>query len=173
MTLATRAALFRIKSEKEAAQRAEPPAVGSLSKGKIVLQPRVCTLRAFGEDRGGVIKAKTDENYQVSRFFETLSDYIESSRKSQDFEIITGRLAMIVFAWTVSTEIETGSSVFKKMDLRGIAEAGGVCAAAVAGAATFAWFSSNRKRVGRFFTLSCNSIIDSLIDQIVDGLFYE
>jgi hypothetical protein len=31
----------------------------------------------------------------VSPFFETLSEYIESSKKSRDFEIISGRLAMV------------------------------------------------------------------------------
>ncbi|BBN70187.1 stress enhanced protein 2 [Prunus dulcis] len=50
---------------------------------------------------------------------------------------------------------------------------GGVCFAAVACAAVSAWLSSNRKNVGRVLSLSCNGLIDSLIDQIVDGLFYE
>ncbi|KAG6394539.1 hypothetical protein SASPL_145128 [Salvia splendens] len=136
---------------------------------KIVLQPRVCTLRTYG---GGVIKAagKKDE---MSRFFEMLSDYVESSQKSHDFEIISGRLAMIVFAATVGVEIVTGNSVFRKMDLVGIEEAAGVCAAVAASAAVFAWFSINRNRVGRILTIGCNTFIDSLIDNIVDGLFYD
>lgn len=70
-------------------------------------------------------------------------------------------------------EIVTGNSLFRKMDLQGIAEAAGICLAAVTCAATFAWFSSARNRVGRIFTLGCNTFIDKLIDQIVDGLFYE
>lgn len=39
-----------------------------------------------------------DEGSEVelaSPFFETLTDYIESSKKSQDFETISGRLAMV------------------------------------------------------------------------------
>jgi len=32
----------------------------------------------------------------ASPFFETLTDYIESSKKSQDFETISGRLAMVI-----------------------------------------------------------------------------
>ncbi|XP_047972894.1 stress enhanced protein 2, chloroplastic [Salvia hispanica] len=139
---------------------------------KIVLQPRVCTLRTYGGDRGGVIKAARKE-VEMSRFFEMLSDYVESSKKSHDFEIISGRLAMIVFAATVGVEIVTGNSVFRKMDLVGIEEAAGVCAAAVASAAVFAWFSINRNRVGRILTIGCNTFIDSLIDNIVDGLFYD
>lgn len=79
----------------------------------------------------------------------------------------------IVFAATVTMETVTGNSLFRKMELEGIAEAGGVCMGAVACAAVFAWFSSARTRVGRIFTSGCNTFIDSLIDHIVDGLFYE
>lgn len=79
----------------------------------------------------------------------------------------------IIFAATVAMETVTGNSVFRKMDVQGITEAAGVCLGAVTFAAVFAWFSSARYRVSRIFTLSCNTFIDSLIDQIVDGLFYE
>lgn len=79
----------------------------------------------------------------------------------------------MVFAATVTMEVVTGNSVFRKMDIEGITEAGGVCLGAVTCAALFAWFSSARNRVGRIFTVSCNAFIDSVIDQIVDGLFYE
>lgn len=72
----------------------------------------------------------------------------------------------------MTVELVTGNSVFRKMDVQGIAEAGGVCLGAVTCAALFAWISSARSRVGRFFTIGCNTFIDSLIDQIVDGLFY-
>ncbi|KAK7369406.1 hypothetical protein VNO80_11443 [Phaseolus coccineus] len=139
----------------------------------IVLQPRLCTLRSYGSDRFGVIKTRREGGDEVSPFFAALSDYIESSKKSQDFEIISGRLAMMVFAGTVAMEVVTGNSVFRKMDIEGITEAGGVCLGAVTCAALFAWFSSARNRVGRIFSVSCNAFIDSVIDQIVDGLFYE
>lgn len=150
-------------------------ATASSEKGKIVLQPRLCTLRTYGSDRAAVIKGKTfgGGEDEVSRFFATLSDYIESSKNSHDFEIISGRLAMIVFAATVTTEVVTGNSLFHKMDLQGIAEAAGACAGAITCAAIFAWFSSARNKVGGIFTVRCNAFIDSLIDQIVDGLFYD
>ncbi|XP_007048109.2 PREDICTED: stress enhanced protein 2, chloroplastic [Theobroma cacao] len=147
--------------------------VGEAENGKIVLQPRLCTLRSYGSNRGAVMKTRREEGDEVSSFFETLSEYIESSKKSQDFEIISGRLAMIVFAATITTEFVTGNSLFRKMDFQGIAEAVGVCLGAMACAAAFAWLSSARNKVGRIFTVSCNSFIDSVIDQIVDGLFYE
>ncbi|XP_058731448.1 stress enhanced protein 2, chloroplastic [Vicia villosa] len=143
----------------------------------ILLQPRLCTLRSYGSDPIGAIIKTRKENTQVSddvsSFFATLSEYIESSKKSQDFEIISGRLAMMVFAATVTVELVTGNSVFRKMDIAGITEAGGVCLGAVTFAALFAWFSSARSKVDRIFTVSYNSFIDSLIDQIVDGLFYD
>lgn len=65
----------------------------------ILLQPRLCTLRSYGSDPIGAIIKTRKENTQVSddvsSFFATLSEYIESSKKSQDFEIISGRLAMV------------------------------------------------------------------------------
>lgn len=72
---------------------------GQLENGKIMLQPRLTTLRSFGSDPVGVIKTKNGfhgEDDEVSPFFATLSEYIESSKKSQDFEIISGRLAMVI-----------------------------------------------------------------------------
>lgn len=66
------------------------------ANANIVLQPRLCTLRSYGSDRLGVIKTRKEGAHDdVSTFFATLSDYIESSKKSQDFEIISGRLAMV------------------------------------------------------------------------------
>ncbi|XP_051127520.1 stress enhanced protein 2, chloroplastic [Andrographis paniculata] len=141
--------------------------------GKVVLQPRVCTLRSFADDSGGRLIRADDGDDRVSPFFEVLTDYVESSKKSHDFEIISGRLAMIVFAATVGMEIATGNSIFRKLEIEGLEEGAGVCLAAVASAAVFAWFSSNRSRVGRVFSVGCNSLIDSVIDHIVDGLFYE
>ncbi|XP_065873233.1 stress enhanced protein 2, chloroplastic [Euphorbia lathyris] len=145
---------------------------GEPENSKIMLQPRLCTLRSYGEDRFAVVKTRKDGGDEVSRFFETLSDYIESSKKSHDFEIISGRLAMMVFAATVTTEWVTGNSIFGKVEIQGIEEAGGVCLVGIICSATFAYFSSARNRVGGIFKSSCNTLIDSLIDDIVDGLFY-
>ncbi|KAL6223023.1 hypothetical protein ACLB2K_006413 [Fragaria x ananassa] len=160
-----------------------PPAqvtVPKLTKNaKIMLQPRLCTLRSYGSDDSdlvSVMKTKKDGGVvgdEAMSFFATLSDYIDSSKKSQDFEIVSGRLAMVVFAATVTMEVVTGNSLFGKVETKGIAEAAGVGLAAVTCAVVAAWMTSARTRVGRIFTLGCNSFIDSLIDQIVDGLFYE
>ncbi|KAK1391946.1 stress enhanced protein 2, chloroplastic [Heracleum sosnowskyi] len=187
MALAVRPVFCQLNSAHKAAaqpQQAEPLQISvpvqNLDAGKIVLQPRLCTLRSYASDRAAMIKSnKTNggvdglEDGEVSRFFGTLSEYIESTRKSQDFEIISGRLAMIVFAGTIIMESMTGNSTFRKMEVEGIAEAAGACVAAITCAATFAYFSSARNRVGRIFTIGCNTFIDSLIDQIIDGLFYE
>nr|QLC27895.1 stress enhanced protein 2 [Dianthus spiculifolius] len=154
---------------------------------KLLLQPRLCTLRSYApSNRGsGVVKTLTrSKDYGgsgvsdggdelMSPFLANLYEYIESSKKSQDFEIITGRLAMIVFAATIGVELATGNSVFKKLDVQGLTEGLGACLASVTCAAAFAYSSSARTRVGRIFTLSYNAFIDTLIDNIVDGLFYE
>jgi hypothetical protein len=69
------------------------------ANSNIVLQPRLCTLRSYGSDPiGAVIKTRKEDTQvtdDVSSFFATLSDYIESSKKSHDFETISGRLAMV------------------------------------------------------------------------------
>ena len=89
------------------------------------------------------------------------------------FETNPNYFLQIIFASTVTMELVTGNSLFRKLDLQGIIEAAGLCLGAIICAAIFAWFSSNRNRVGRIFSLRCNTFIDSLIDQIVDGLFYD
>lgn len=79
----------------------------------------------------------------------------------------------IVFAVAVSSELVTGDSLFKKLDMQQLAEALGVCLAVVGSAATFAWFTSARNRIGQIFTVSCNAFVDSLIDNLVEALFYD
>ena len=100
-------------------QAPKPPpqpkvAVDSSSTGpdqvKVVLQPRLCTLRSYAPDRGGVIRTAprsspkveggmdggaAAEDLELSPFLENLYEYIESTKKSQDFEILSGRLAMV------------------------------------------------------------------------------
>lgn len=113
MALAVRPVFCQLNSAQKAASKPDQQAeslqisvpVQNLDAGKIVLQPRLCTLRSYGSDRAAMIKSnKTNggggglEDGEVSRFFGTLSEYIESSKKSQDFEIISGRLAMVIFS---------------------------------------------------------------------------
>ncbi|CAL5029759.1 unnamed protein product [Urochloa decumbens] len=171
----------------KAAAAAVPAPTKKRDAGKVVLQPRLCTLRSYGAG-SGVVTRRILEAEEVgsggadsgggggsaaSPFFASLADYIESSRKSQDFETISGRLAMLAFAAAVAVEVTTGSSLFKKLDTMEIEEAAGVCVAVVACAAAFAWASSARNRIGQMFTLGCNAFVDSLIDNIVEALFSE
>lgn len=148
---------------------------------KIVLQPRLCTLRSYGAGSGVVTRKRLSGKEEGiggadasgSPFFASLANYIESSRKSQDFETISGRLAMVAFPAAVAVEMTTGNSLFKKLDMMEIVEAAGLCLAVVACAATFASVSSARNRIGQMFTLGCNAFVDSLIDNIVEALFSE
>lgn len=110
MALAARAIHCELRSPKPALPRREQPAPVQVavpkpksadSEGtKIVLQPRLCNLRSYGSDRVGLIRTKReggDGGHEVSPFFAILSEYIESSRNSHDFEIMSGRLAMVSF----------------------------------------------------------------------------
>ncbi|KAJ1273079.1 hypothetical protein BS78_06G252700 [Paspalum vaginatum] len=182
MAAAARAIICELAPQKVAASVPAPPK--KRDSGKVVLQPRLCTLRSYGAGSGVVTRrilvgeedgsgAADSGGSAASPFFASLADYIESSRKSQDFETISGRLAMVAFAAAVAVETTTGSSLFKKLDTMEIEEAAGVCVAVVACAAAFAWASSARNRIGQMFTLGCNAFVDSLIDNIVEALFSE
>eukprot|EP01018_Ginkgo_biloba_P037680 Gb_33761 [translate_table: standard] len=137
---------------------------------KIVLPPRVCTLRAFGKSGDGIVKAEPD---RMSSFFNSLLASIDHSAKIKDWEILSGRLAMIVFAAAVMVEVLTGNSLFQKMDVQKICEIGGVCVASVVCAAGFAWASRAKSQVATIVSERYNEFVDSVIDQLVDGLFYE
>ncbi|KAG2569141.1 stress enhanced protein 2, chloroplastic-like [Panicum virgatum] len=182
MAAAARAIICELAPEKVASSVPAPPK--KRDAGKAVLQPRLCTLRSYGAGSGVVTRriltgaeegsgAADSGGSAASPFFASLADYIESSRKSQDFETISGRLAMVAFAAAVAVELTTGSSLFKKLDTMEIEEATGLCVAVVACAAAFAWASSARTRIGQMFTLGCNAFVDSLIDNIVEALFSE
>ncbi|KAL4197678.1 hypothetical protein AMTRI_Chr04g189500 [Amborella trichopoda] len=142
----------------------------SVDGSKILLQPRVCTLRAYGD---GIVRSKRPDSSDMSPFFAFLSDYIDNSRKSEYVELLSGRLAMVAFTAALTKEMVTGNSLFGKLDAPRILEAIGVCLVAVLSAAAFAWFSSARVRVGQIISLKCNAFVDSLINNLVDSLFYE
>ncbi|XP_078429632.1 stress enhanced protein 2 [Wolffia australiana] len=140
---------------------------------KVVLQPRVANLRSYtSKEMASEALIKPDDG-EISTFFASLADYIDSSRKSQDFETLSGRLAMVAFAGTVAVEAATGSSVFHKLDVREMAEGAAAVAAVVGCAAAFAAASSARSRIGRMIVLGYCSFVDALIDNLVDGLFYD
>lgn len=183
MAAAARAIICELAPQKAAGASVTPPPRRRDAAAKVVLQPRLCTLRSYGSGvvTRRMLPAGEDDGRSTggadaggaSPFFASLADYIESSRKSQDFETISGRLAMLAFATAVAVEATTGSSLFKKLDAMEIEEAAGVCVAVVASAAAFAWVTSARNRIGQMFTLGCNAFVDSLIDNIVEALFSE
>ncbi|RZC55295.1 hypothetical protein C5167_014156 [Papaver somniferum] len=152
-TVSCRAIFCQLKPEKLPIQKLKSANLSSTDDVKIFLQPRVCTLRSYGSERAGLIRTATqprrvvvdngdyaeiDEYDGVSPFFSSLSEYIESSRKSRDIEMIFGRVSMVVFATTLTVEYITGNSLFQKMDLQEITETAGACLAAVVFSAAFA-----------------------------------
>lgn len=79
----------------------------------------------------------------------------------------------MAFAAAVTVEVGTGSSVFHKLELGEMEQAAWACLGVVTCAAALAWASSMRTRIGRMFTLGCSTVVDALIDSLVDGLFYD
>ncbi|XP_057975166.1 stress enhanced protein 2, chloroplastic-like [Malania oleifera] len=88
MATAAQAIFSELRAQKSAtplqrSQSTESP----LENVKIVLQPRFYTLKSYSSEPAGVVRKRRDDDARddVSPFFETLSEYVESSKKSQDF----------------------------------------------------------------------------------------
>jgi hypothetical protein len=108
MAAAARAIICELAPQKVSSSTASGPVAPKKRDAgtKVVLQPRLCTLRSYGAGSGVVTRrilageedgsgAADSGGSAASPFFASLADYIESSRKSQDFETISGRLAMV------------------------------------------------------------------------------
>jgi hypothetical protein len=110
MAAAARAIICELAPQKVSSTTASGPAAPKKRDAgtKVVLQPRLCTLRSYGagsgvvtrrvlvgEEDGSGASNSGGSGSAASSFFASLADYIESSRKSQDFETISGRLAMV------------------------------------------------------------------------------
>jgi len=80
---------------------------------------------------------------------------------------------MVVFAVAVGTEVVTGDSLFKKIDVEELAGAIGVCMAVVVCSAVFASMSSAKAGIAKQLMLGCNNFVDSFVDNIIDGLFFD
>lgn len=140
-----------------------------LSSGsKVILPPRMCTLREFGE---GTIAVDSDA--RVSSFFESLAANIEFSSKIQHWEILSGRLAMMVFASALLLEAITGNSVFEKMDPQRILEVCGAILASVVVAAGFAIALQAKTRVAYTVSKGYENMMNGLIDNVFDSLLFD
>ncbi|MCO5592528.1 hypothetical protein L7F22_046531 [Adiantum nelumboides] len=139
-----------------------------LSGSKVILPPRMCSLREFGE---GMISVDSDA--KVSSFFELLAANIEFSYKVKDWEILSGRLAMMVFASAVLIEAITGNSVFEKMDPQRLLEICGAIFASVLVAAGFAVALQAKTRVAYTVSKGYKSMMNALIDNVFDSLLFD
>lgn len=139
-----------------------------VSQPKVNLPPRVCTLREFGE---GVVSVRPDET--VSDFFESLSANIEFSAEVQDWEVFSGRLAMMVFASALVLEAVTGDSVFEKLDSERLLE---YCAAIVVSslvAAGLAVALQAKTHVAYTVSRGYEKLINGLIDNVIDSILFD
>ncbi|MCO5569660.1 hypothetical protein L7F22_023376 [Adiantum nelumboides] len=120
----------------------------------------MCSLREFGE---GMIAVESDA--KVSNFFELLAANIELSYKVQDWEVLSGRLAMMVFASALLIEAITGNSVFEKMDPQRLLEIFGAILASVLVAAGFAVALQAKTRVAYTVSKGYEGMMNALIDN--------
>lgn len=109
----------------------------------------------------------------VSSFFRSLAANIEFSARIQDWEILSGRFAMMVFASAVLVEALTGSSVFEKLDPQRLIE---ICAAVVVsilGAAGFALAWQAKTRAAYTMSKGYENLINAFIDNVIDELLFD
>ncbi|KAH7280987.1 hypothetical protein KP509_36G024100 [Ceratopteris richardii] len=152
-------------SDASAPEVSSPP---QLSGSKVVLPPRICTLREFGE---GMIAV--DSNQEAPSFFEMLAANIEFSNNVQNWEILSGRLAMMVFASAVLVEAVTGNSVFEKMDPQRLLEIFGAILASAVIAAGFAVALQAKTKVAFTVSKGYERMLNALIDKVFDSLLFD
>ncbi|CAK9236234.1 unnamed protein product [Sphagnum tenellum] len=151
-------------------ERAQSSAKSEVGKSKGVqkaLLPRMCTLRAFGDGGEGVMSGLEGS------LFELVAANVQAAAQLRSFEILSGRLAMMAFFLAIAVELVTGNSVFKGIDVKQLAEFAALSALATLSAAAFAFAWRARSDVAKSLSKGAIDLVDSALDKVVDGLFYD
>jgi hypothetical protein len=127
----------------------------------------MCTLRAFGDGGEGVMSGLEGS------LFELVAANVQAAAQLRSFEILSGRLAMMAFFLAIAVELVTGNSVFKGIDVKQLAEFAALSALATLSAAAFAFAWRARSDVAKSLSKGAIDLVDSALDKVVDGLFYD
>lgn len=138
---------------------------------KVNLPPRICTLREFRKFGEEIFAVESDE--ALSAFFKSLAASIEFSAKIQDWEILSGRLAMIVFVSAVLVEALTGNSVFQKLDPQRLLEIFTAVVFSIFGAAAYALAWQAKGHVPYKMSEGYEYLINAMIDKVIDDLLFD
>ncbi|KAL3684056.1 hypothetical protein R1sor_002078 [Riccia sorocarpa] len=141
------------------------------ARSKPVQQPpRFATLRAFGEAGGeGVIVT----GFGGTSVFELLAASIEASKQVRNWEVLSGRLAMLALSVAIGVEFFTGNSVFEGVNFAELQGAAALCAVATLSAGAFAYAWRAKEDVVYLMSKNYKNMMDSALDNLIDGLFFD
>jgi hypothetical protein len=105
--------------------------------------------------------------------FELVAANVQAAAQLRSFEILSGRLAMMAFFLAIAVELVTGNSVFKGIDVKQLAEFAALSALATLSAGAFAFAWRARSDVAKSLSKGAIDLVDSALDKVVDGLFYD
>lgn len=129
--------------------------------------PKFTTLRPFGEAGAGVMTGLEGS------LFELLAANIEATADLKRFETLSGRLAMMAFFVAIGVEITTGNSVFKGIDVKELGQFAAFAGVATVTAAGFAFAWRSRSDVASSLSKGALKLLDTAVDNVIDGLFYD
>lgn len=141
------------------------------TKQRVYLPPRLCNLNEFGTMRTPSERPLHDDIH--SGFFASLSAIIDLSAQVQNWEVLSGRLAMTVFASALMLEALTGNSVFEKMESHRLLEYVGATLVSILVAAGFAVALQAKSRVAYSVSKGYEKLINGFIDNVVDSLLFD
>ncbi|KAL2635782.1 hypothetical protein R1flu_007261 [Riccia fluitans] len=141
---------------------------GARSKGS-QQPPRFATLRAFGEAGGdGVVTG-----FGGTSVFELLAASIEATKQVRNWEVLSGRLAMLALSVAIGVEFFTGNSVFEGVNWVELQGAAALCAVATISAGAFAYAWRAKEDVVYLMSKNYKNMMDSALDNLIDGLFFD
>lgn len=79
----------------------------------------------------------------------------------------------MAFFIAIGVEFLTGNSIFRGVDVQQLLGVAALCGAATVSAAGFAFAWRVKGHVVSLLSKGCQNIVDSAIDKVVDGLFFD
>eukprot|EP00270_Netrium_digitus_P016482 TRINITY_DN5920_c0_g1_i6.p1 TRINITY_DN5920_c0_g1~~TRINITY_DN5920_c0_g1_i6.p1 ORF type:complete len:208 (-),score=22.88 TRINITY_DN5920_c0_g1_i6:308-931(-) len=153
----------RATSSPTSASAADPPPV-----------PRICNLREFSESAAQQSAGLTrDLAAEDMSLFPLIMATVEAGAQAKDFETLSGRLAMIGFATALSCELITVNSVFTGLDVQGLRNILLLSFLAAAGVGGFAFAWRSKRHVADVLSSSTRSFLDSTLDSVIEGAFFD
>lgn len=141
--------------------------------------PRLCTLQEFkefsegGEPSMSVARPRGESTSEGVKFYDLLVANARATVQVENFETLSGRLAMMAFALALGNEFVTGNSVFSGIDVESLFKVMGCCALIALSAAGLAFAKRGKVQVASLLTNSCKNVLDFAVDSVIEGLFFE